>query len=172
MKISQRQFQLLFFTAFFALNFLTLPSRLSAECASDGIICLIITSIIAYGAVCVTINFMAKYPGHTFYSALHNSLGKPLAITFYALYIIHLLIFFTYCTRLICDQISVYMLREYPIWFIECIFLSCVIFLCFKRTKTFGNIAQILFYFIFISLILIILLIIQIVQLYKLWVEK
>ena len=147
-KMSQRQFFFLFFLAFLALNFVTFPGRLAQLCATDGLIPLLATAVIAFGAGLSLICLMGRYPGKSFYEVLELSLGKVFSKIVFAVYLILCLYYAAYAIRVICEQVKMFMLRYFNLYIIEAVFVLCVLYFCTKRAKTFGNVGQILFYIV------------------------
>ena len=155
--ITYKQLKSLYLIVFIALNFLTFPSRLADTVKTDGVISIILVSAVAFLSVSATFKIMLSYKGKTFPEVLCELFGKKLGQFVNLIYLINLYVLFVYTLRLINEHIISYVLPEMQPFFVEGIYMLCVLFLTEKRLRTHGNMAQILapwIVFIFLWLVL------------------
>lgn len=150
--ITYDQFKKMFFIACLALNFVTFPAKLAQCVSTDGVVCLVISFAVAYGGIAAVFKVMMSYPGKSFIEILSAIFGKTGGRIMLALYFANLIHFSAYITRLIGEQVVVYILREHPVAMAEIILLLTVFLLAGKRIRALGNITQLLFWIVFISL--------------------
>ncbi len=150
--LTYKQFKCIFALAFLALNFLTYPSRLTNACMSDGIIPLLISSLLAYAGCCCILKVMTAYKDMDFRQILIKLSGKWIGNIIFVIFIINLFNFSWYSIRLLSEQINSCMLRNVPIVMIEMLLILSVLFIGVKRIRTLGNLSSILVWYVGICL--------------------
>ncbi len=156
--ITYKQFKCIFTLAFLALNFLTYASRLTNACLTDGILPILITSVIAYAGACAIIKVMLSHKGMDFRQILTLLWGKVFGNIVFGIFVLNLFHFSWYAIRLLSEQIGVCMLRNVSVVMIELILILTVLFIGIKRLRTLGNLSQILIWYAGINLLLLLLL--------------
>ncbi len=113
----------LFLLSFTSLNFVSFASQVAILIGTDGIIPLMISAGVMYLFSASIINLMDKHKGKTLYDIMRIYLGKVFSAVIYSIYIISILYLYSYCVRIICSQVKVYMLKDMPLWVIEMLFI-------------------------------------------------
>ncbi|NLW69674.1 MAG: GerAB/ArcD/ProY family transporter [Eubacteriaceae bacterium] len=143
--ITYKQFKRLFIIAFLSLNFLTFPSRLTQQTGSDGMVCILITGAVAYLAIVCGVKIMLAHPSKSFPEVLKIIFGKWLSKIILFLFVMNFMLFTLYTLRILAELICSYIIPDMPLIMVESVFLLTCMYLLFRRLRTLGNVAQILF---------------------------
>ncbi len=126
-----------------ALNFVSFASQISIIIGSDGIIPLVISSAVMYLFTAGLIDLMQKHDGMEFYDILRLHLGKFTAGALYMIYAVTMIYLYSYAVRIVCSQVSVYMMKDLPLQVIEILFVAVTIYASTQGPDALTNFASV-----------------------------